>query len=652
MGADLSSPLPLISIPLSPEHHVRAVSQCLDAREFSQGFCHLALLLSYDPDHPVWLAFLHSFARAAGPRVVADYIQDTKALSKAPLFENALKAYLALSTLNMSDPNQEKAREDIDDSILRLINVHQKIPSSRYHEAWILPHLEEYEKRNSNKQSTKNNGTVNMASSTAAKLVTFVFSAYPDSTNCTARQKRTAKRWYQVLSKYQSDLEAQNFPSIGMIFNAFQRKAGHLQEAKTQAIEALKRDPSSIQALVKLSSILRDLKDYDSIEDTYRRMIQVRGPSYQPAFLDAGDTFLEAKMWAKAAEWYQGLLATLPDHPWALPSFYYCQFMMTGEDHWILKTLHLAERIRPTNQRAAMLLQRVITKPSIPMDTTAQMLGQTCMAWEQNHEPLDDENECIKYHVKYLDAPSNSLAIQLELEARGEGFQARWGGISVAMVASPDPRLQKKNDVRHVLWIYDNMKGIPALPPPQEYIREKILSLASMDYDPQKVWVAASYVAEDVGPEAILDLLGCLLHPPPMPTSGTVSMLWLPRVQSAATSVIAQLDPDSIWEASVRRSALYSMLMGPTDWITKEAITAVTELAQCDALVARDALKWFRVLEQCLPQERAYCCYEQVLYESWLRLPNMSAAKKKELKVKFARHQEQSTMSRQGNSHN
>jgi hypothetical protein len=181
--------------------------------------------------------------------------------------------------------------------------------------------------------------------------------------------------------------------------------------------------------------------------------------------------------------------------------------------------------------------------------------------------------------------------------------------------------------VKYLLWKYDGTTPSPALPPPPPGHVRRIGELAAAPFDEQANWAAASWVAEELGPERVGEILAVMVHPPPVPEGGT-ALAWLPRVQLAAAQVAAQVDGG--WDGSVRREALLSVLLGPSDWTTEAAIRVLARLGRENEVFAPDIHDAFQQLADDRPN-LGHCCWEHTLYSRWLDLPHLFPKEREEL---------------------
>jgi hypothetical protein len=105
-------------------------------------------------------------------------------------------------------------------------------------------------------------------------------------------------------------------------------------------------------------------------------------------------------------------------------------------------------------------------------------------------------------------------------------------------------------------------------------------------------------------------------------------LAWLPRVQLAAAQVVGQVDRG--WEGSARREALFSVLLGPSDWTTQAAIRVLARLARDYEPIAPDIHDAFQQLADHRP-DTGYCCWEETLFRCWRDLPHLFPNERQEM---------------------
>jgi hypothetical protein len=337
------------------------------------------------------------------------------------------------------------------------------------------------------------------------------------------------------------------------------------------------------------------------------------------ARLEAGDMFFDREEWKPALKWYQNALKKERGQPWAKASALYCQWALDGDERDLKDLVALAKEGNP---RAQNLCDKVFWgQLPEPADATANLLRQFRETIIKM--PKKAPSGEAKMTLSTLEAPSNYLAVRMEMEALEHDLTLK---VQVNRIPKPDPR-NPIAPVKWQLWKYDGTDPRPGVPKPAVEVVKAIARLAKKPFDEARNWAAASKVAAELGPEKVVDLLGVMVHPPRVP-EGSHALAWLPRVQLAAAQVIGQLDSD--WDGSVRREALMSILHGPMDWATEAAIRVMAKLGRDHEAYAPDIHDAFQVLADARP-DTGYWSWERTLHQQWLSLPHLYPDERKAL---------------------
>jgi hypothetical protein len=222
-----------------------------------------------------------------------------------------------------------------------------------------------------------------------------------------------------------------------------------------------------------------------------------------------------------------------------------------------------------------------------------------------------------------VEGPSNRVAYRL-----GAGVEL---DVTYANVASPDPR----NPIAHfglALWRRDGEQLVAAIGPPPADIADRIAALAWEPFSLRRNWAAASRVADNLGAGAVGALLACIAHPPPVPDDWHV-LDWVPRVHLAVAQVLAHID-ESPWPGSVRRRALYTILLGPLDWATEAAIVVVAQLAAEQPAIATDVHEALTRLWRAKPDSGGIS-WEVALQYHWQRVPGLFPSELDEIRERL-----------------
>jgi tetratricopeptide (TPR) repeat protein len=341
------------------------------------------------------------------------------------------------------------------------------------------------------------------------------------------------------------------------------RRAGHRDEAEQVARDLHTSEPSYLTA-VALGGALREQGKLEDAIEAFRAAL-AHEPDDVAVLLDVGDLLLEDGQLQRALEHYEEVLTKDPQQPWALATIAYLQYLISGEGTWIERLTALGEQ-EPTNQRALELLDA-----ARPYVLRLDPPGSSIVNGAAN--ALQRGDALTRMWVSGLEPPSARLAVDWV-----NALLAPEAGpleVEVGEVPKADPRLPARH-VAHTLWRYDGTDPTPNLPAPGSETHELIDRLAANPYELPAWSRRAAEAAQRLQPEALIELLGAMVHRPPALPEGMPPWVWLFRRQLTAALLIAHLDGD--WEGSRRREGLESLLFGPLDWTTTAAILATTAL--------------------------------------------------------------------------
>jgi tetratricopeptide (TPR) repeat protein len=555
-------------------------------KDLRHGAGHLANLLTYDPGEPEWVELLEQYLAAAGP--------DPESLiprgDKLFYGTEAVRAYIW----------QKQGR--LADAVDLLVQVTNAKPDSRYLEAWALGWLE------------PPGAIEGLSEELGLRLFGTVLNRFQEARRLPLPRLRGMQRWAAL-----SDRFSRVRPPKGvavMLRAGILRKAGRFDDAAAVVQAALDRAPDWHSATA-LGLILREKGDIPGAEDAFRAALRLDSTDVS-AMLEAGDMRLDHGDFQSALRWYEDALRKEPKHPWAKPSALFCRWKLSGDERHIRDLIAAA---RSGNDRADALCRREFW-PGLPepADATANMLRQ--FRESILNDPAAAPVGEVQISLTSLEAPSNYLAVRLEMEALRHDLRM---SVTVNEVPKPDPRLPVE-EVRFQLWRYDGTDAAPGLPPPGADVLARVAELAAAPHDEDENWAAASVAAEEIGPGRVGEVLACIVHPP-VP-EGTPALVWLPRVQLAAAQVAGQVD--SGWEGSVRREALMSVLHGPQDWATEAAIRVLTRIGRENEAYAPDIHDAFQVLADNRP-DGGYWGWVRTLFSHWQALPHLYPDERKAL---------------------
>jgi len=554
----------------------------------SHGVHHLACLLEVDPSRPDWRDLADRYILACGTDLDTIIPESEQRFAST----EALRAYF------------RHAQGRTTDAVKLLVDVATAMGEPRYLHAWALDWLEPI-------------GAVEqLPEETGSLLFATVLSLTGEAKCASASNLKAVGRWAALMERVSSHYTMT--PLLTMIRAGLQRKSGAFDRAL--AIAGSIDCATSFNQAAAIGLAYRLKREFDASERAFIKGLQLE-PDNISGKLEAGDTCFEAANWQKALVWYEDALKQQPDLNWAVASAAYCRFKL-HEDGAVLQ--HLAALAKQGNQRAHQLWFAEKGALDESGDASANVLRQMRDKWLS--KTPSQANGKIRLGLSTLEAPSNRLAMKLEMAAFGIEDDIE---INVASVPVRDPRIPIA-EVEHAIWKYEGTNPIPALPAPSLPVTEAIAALAEEPYDPWLNWTKASHLASLLGPGKALDILAVMVFPPPLPV-GRSALEWLPRVQLTAAQVLGQINTG--WEMSVRRKMLLSVLYGPWDWSTVAAIRVLAWIARDERAYALDIHHAFENLEKHLPTE-GHWDWVEVLYDEWQTIPYLFDSEREELKRK------------------
>jgi tetratricopeptide (TPR) repeat protein len=556
---------------------------------FAHGANHLANLLNFDPGNREWMVLFDQYLdRAKG---------DLERL--IPRDDQLYAASEAVRALIW----QRQGR--LAEAVALIVQVTSATHPKYLHE-WALGWVE------------PDGAIESLPKDAALHLLALALNSMPEARLATVVQVRQARRWAAVTERALRGADADGMTV--MLRAGTLRKAGRFDDALAVVRPALEAAPDWNKASA-LGLILRQKGDLAAASDAFEAAQRI-DPDVMATYLEGGDTFFEAERWNEARSWYRRALARDASQEWAKPSDLFCEWKLTGDQAFFDRVVELA---KASNQRANNLWSAAFDQPHVPQDATANILRQ---ALDSIAGHKGTEGGSTNVDLSSLEAPSNGLAFALALAAKGVDLTVN---LRAAAIPQPDPR-KPIDAVRYKLWDYQGTDAKPGLPPPSERVRQAIAELAQGAFDRQLSFARASRVAEQLGPQALADILATMIHPPPMPPARD-ALEFVPRIQLEAMHVAAQVDDG--WQGSQRRAALMSVLFGPMDWTTNAAIDVLAYLAERNPAYAYDIHKSFQFLEQNCPTS-GYCCWRNNLYHRWLSLPLLYDREREDLRKKLA----------------
>src|SRR5579875_1298485 len=413
------------------------------------------------------------------------------------------------------------------------------------------------------------------------KIGTFIaqiMKKYPGTYVFSERGRAEISSYLPLLRETYTKLAKQptnpQFLPMAFLYATALRKTGAFEEA-AQITRSLPL--TSYETLIAFALAEEALGNSEACIAAYREAITLK-PLNVAARNDLGKRLLMQGKLAEALVLYEESMQLAPDDPYqdAEANIAYLKYLLEPSPKvWLEKLKTLAHY-----QEEAHKLLSFIQAPYIgELPNAGEAMINVMRKMIQDRKAKSPTGEVtfkkgsISLGTSSLEAPSAGLAIKLLLEPKEVSFTLQAAG-----TLSPDPR-QPLRPVEYLLWRYEDMTPIPAVPPPDPAIAEHIAVLAQTPYALDRWHWPARELGESLGPSALISLLGVMVHPP-TPPEGWETWDWLYAVQIASALTIAFIDKG--WVGSRRKAALTSLIYGPMDWSGAAALIAMAVLARQD----------------------------------------------------------------------
>ncbi|MBX3247366.1 MAG: hypothetical protein KF901_09300 [Myxococcales bacterium] len=249
----------------------------------------------------------------------------------------------------------------------------------------------------------------------------------------------------------------------------------------------------------------------------------------------------------------------------------------------------------------------------IPTPTVGWLPDPTDATVNVMRDFADEEESVVRISVSHLEAPSVRLAFAWTL---GHDDPARIPYEAGKIPNNPDPR-EPWDHVPFVLWRYEGVTPVRALPPPPPDVDAAVSALASRPYHLPRWWELARPVGESLGPTRGRELAAAMVHSRAPRPVGVAPWTWLQRRQVAAALLIAHVDTSAAGEGW---STLEAILCGPHDWCVDAAILAAVELALDRPLLEPLVRLTLEALLDFAPSE-GHVCWMDTFATAYPRLP-------------------------------
>ncbi|MCA9610281.1 MAG: tetratricopeptide repeat protein, partial [Myxococcales bacterium] len=407
------------------------------------------------------------------------------------------------------------------------------------------------------------------------------------------------------------------------------RRLGEPEETVAIAEEGVSRWPTDWRLRTGLLNAYRDAGRPDEALQQAREALAITPGDYSPLH-DAAWALVDQIRFADAAHVFQEIVDNDPGYPGARACLHYMRWKANGDEAERQALIDLRDRDWWDEQARGFADE---ADPPIPYQNVLPGPGDATLAAARHlANELGHVIRCcgLGGHVslmvgsQYLESPSVEVAFELAMRSMGANGSLQ---IQVEQIQNPDPRVDKAQ-VSTPVWRLEGDQVVKVHPQGDPAAQTAIAAIARRTFGRQAWDAAAKEVADRFGPQGYHAILSVLTHPPvPTQEDPYDAFLWTWRVQVATALVLSHLGP---WQTGSARAALYSMVYGPSDWVTAAAIIAFGWRASEDPAVRQEAEPIFGWLRTLIPEE-GFTSWEIVLAEIWLGLGGHDEARRYDL---------------------
>jgi tetratricopeptide (TPR) repeat protein len=395
------------------------------------------------------------------------------------------------------------------------------------------------------------------------------------------------------------------------------RRLGDTAATLAVAEEGVRRFPQDWGLRTALLNALRDAKRPDEALQQAQVAMQLDPKDLAPLH-DAAWGFADAGRFDHAAHIFQDVAQRQPDYPTIDACVHYAHFRAFGSEQDRHALLVLRERRYWDNATVRMANE---LDPPVPYFTT--LIGPADAAARYGRMMIAELGEVLRccgqgasigvtIQSRYPESPSARIAFDVGMRSMGAGSAQM--AVEIERAPSPDPRADKGR-VDYPVWTTQGGELHPVFAQGDPNAQHAVGTIAYSLFR-KEVWdPAARAIAQAAGPHSARAFLSVLTNPPPPPPEYD-GVIWTYRCQIAAAVVLSHLGP---WESGPARGVLYSMVSGPSDWITIAGIVALAWRAQDNPAARTEVEGCFRWLRSLIPQE-GFTPWEGALASAWLSL--------------------------------
>lgn len=335
--------------------------------------------------------------------------------------------------------------------------------------------------------------------------------------------------------------------------------------------------------------------------------------------LDVARAYLAASRWSEASVLIDDLCARDPQFPGAQAYLHYTHFRQSGSAEAAQALLLLRDR-RPDDEELERLASAIEPRaPYVNVLPHPPDLSAT-FAREVLRELAPIVMRCgpdarleLEIALRYPEAPSVRLAF--EHEAARLGATHAHLRTSIELRPTPDPYADKGPVPLPVFHATSVDDVVPATPRADPSLAHAIGTLAHRPFR-RDVWdPAARALAEHYG-HAAAPAFTAVLHDPPPPPPDFDALIWHWRCQVATAIVLSHMGS---WSSGPARGVIYSLVSGPSDWISSAGIVALSWRAHDDDTIREEVIGAFQWLRSIVPSACG-ATWQGALIDCWRAL--------------------------------